>query len=220
MSYFIFNDIRSDDMKIYIEHLPPIVKPPIRYDIIRINGSSVVDIRENGFDAYEKTINIGLKDADIEQIMNWLRGKGKLIFSNEPDRYYDAYILDQIDYEKALRFRKARVTFLCQPYKHAIDEEETTSTHLINQGNTYCYPLMTIYGSGLVDVYVNGVKACRVNINQYITLDGEKQEAYKGNTLQNRYMEGDFPKFLPGENVITFAGNVTQVKTLVRSRWL
>jgi len=220
MSYFIFNDIRSDDMKIYIEHLPPIVKPPMRYDVIRVDGSSVIEIWEKGYDIYEKSITIGLKEADIEQVINWLRGKGKLIFSNELDKYYDAYIPEQIDYEKALRFRKAKVTFLCQPYKHATGEEETTSRLLINQGNTDCLPLMTIYGSGLVDVLVNGVKACTITINEYITLDGEKQEAYKGNILQNRNMVGEFPMLRPGENEISFVGNVTEVRTLVRSRWL
>jgi phage-related protein len=220
MSYFIFNDIRSDDMKIYIEHLPPIVKPPMRYELIKVDGSNIIDIKENGYDAYEKTLTIGLKEADIEKVMNWLRGKGKLIFSNELDKYYNACILDQIDYEKALRFRKARISFLCQPYKYATWEEETTSRYLINQGNIDCLPLMTIYGSGTVNVYVNEVKACTVTINQYITLDGEKQEAYKGDIIQNRYMTGDFPRLRPGENVISFTGNVTEVRTLVRSRWL
>jgi phage-related protein len=207
-------------MKIYVEHLPPIIKPPERYDIIRVDGNSVIGINDKGYDIYEKTVPIGLKEADIEQVMNWLRGKGKLIFSNELDKYYDVYIPAQIDYEKTLRFRKANITFLTQPYKHATGEEETTSRYLINQGNTVCLPLMTIYGSGTVEVRVNGIKVCTVTISEYITLDGEEQEAYKGAVLQNRVMVGDFPKLQPGENEISFTGNVTQVKTLVRSRWL
>lgn len=222
MSYFIFNGIRSDDMKIYIEHLPPIIKPPVRYDLIRVDGSSVIGVDEKGYDVYEKTVPIGLEEADIGAVLNWLRGKGQLIFSNEPDKYYDVYITSQIDYEKALRFRKANVTFLTQPYKHATGEAETTSRIVINQGNEDCLPIMTIYGSGKVDLLINGTKQCTITINEYITLDGEEKEAYKGSTLQNRNMVGGFPVLQPGLNEITFAGTgtITEVKTLVRSRWL
>jgi predicted phage tail component-like protein len=220
MSYFIFNSIRSDDLHLYIEHLPPIIKPPEKYELIKVNGSSVVRINQQGYDMYEKPISVGFREDNIENVMNWLRGQGKLILSNEPDKYYDVYIPKQIDYEKALRFRKANVVFLTQPYKHATGEEETTARTVINQGNTECLPLMTIYGSGAVDVLINGIKACTVTISEYITLDGEEQEASKGDVLQNRVMVGEFPKLSPGENILTFSGNVTNVKTLVRSRWL
>jgi phage-related protein len=81
---------------------------------------------------------------------------------------------------------------------------------------------MTIYGTGTVGVKVNGVLACTLTITDNITLDCEEQEAYKGTiaTSQNRQMVGDFPVFVPGVNVLTFTGTVTEVKTIVRSRWL
>ena len=220
MSYFIFKGIRSDDKKVIPEVLPPVVKPPEQYDIVRVDGSSKITINNNGYDAYEKTIPLGLWDTDLSEAADWLRGEGQLILSNEPEKYYDAFALERIDYTQALRFRKAKVTFLVQPYKHSSSEEETESRTLINQGNVDCLPLVTIYGSGYVGVYVNGVLQCTVNISQYITLDGEEEEAYKGGILQNRSMVGDFPIFAPGENTLTFTGNVTNVITLVRSRWL
>lgn len=219
-SYLIFNDIRSDSMKIYIEHLPPIVKPPERYDTIRIDGSSVIEFNPKGYDAYEKSIKIGFTEDNIDAVANWLRGKGKLIMSNELDKYYDVYIPGQIDYEKALRFRMADITFITQPYKHSSTEVETEAMEVINQGNTDCLPLMTIYGSGLVNVFVNDVKVCSIIVNEYVTLDGEAQEAYKGALSQNRVMIGDFPVLKPGVNTLSFTGTVTTVKTLVRSRWL
>lgn len=221
MSYFIFKDIHSDDMNITVESLPSIVKPPKRYDIIEIDGRDRVDIEVLGYKAYEKMVMIGFKnECDIWQAIDWLDGQGSLILSNELDKYYDAYVLEQIDFERTLRFRKASVSFLVQPYKHATGEEETTSRVVFNRGNVEARPIMTIYGNGAVDVLINGIKACTVTINEYITLDSDKMEAYKGSTLQNRLMIGDFPLLKPGENIISFNGNVTQVKTLVRSRWL
>lgn len=223
MSYFIFKDISSENFNnLIVENLPPISSPPQRYDIQEIDGSSKVNITELGYKAYEKPIKLGFKNHDTYNVESWLKGKGKLILSNELDKYYDAFVLEQIDYKQVLRFKTATVTFLVQPYKHATGEEETTSRVLINQGNTECLPLMTIYGSGSVGVLVNGVKQCDITVDGYVTLDGEEEEAYKDNldNRRNRVMIGKFPVFKPGENELSFTGNVTNVKTLVRSRWL
>lgn len=223
MSYFIFKGISSDNFKnLIIEKLPPIVAPPLRFEKHEIDGSSIIEIEELGYDTYDRPILLGFRDHNIYEISNWLKGKGRLILSNEPDKYYDAVILDRIDYNQVLRFTKAEISFLVQPYKHAVDEEETEARTLINQGNTECLPLMTIYGSGKVSVFVNDIKQCDITVDNYVTLDGEEKEAYKGDlsNRRNRVMIGDFPVFKPGENEITFTGNVTNVKTLVRSRWL
>ena len=223
MSYFIFKDISSENFNnLIVENLPPIVKPPKRYELQEVDGSSKIGVNVLGYKAYEKKIPLGFTNGDIYEVMDWLDGEGRLILSSEPDKYYNAFVSDQIDYERVLRFRKATVTFLVQPYKYATGEEETTSRVLINQGNTECLPLMTIYGSGNVGVFVNGVKQCDITIDGYVTLDSEEEEAYKDNldNRRNRVMIGKFPVLQPGENTLSFTGNVTNVKTLVRSRWL
>jgi phage-related protein len=207
-------------MGVIIERLPPIVKPPLRYNLIELDGNSRTDVETLGYKAYEKIIPIGFKEDNVDYVLNWLTGTGKLILSNEPDKYYNVFILEQIDYVKALRYRKADVPFLIQPYKYAVHEYETTSTALINQGNVDCFPLITIYGSGTVDVLVNSVEVCTVTIDGYITLDCEEQDAKNGTVLKNRSMVGKFPVFAPGLNALTFNGTVTQVTTLVRSRWI
>lgn len=223
MSYFIFKDISSENFKnLIVENLPPIVKPPKRYELQEIEGSSKIGVNILGYKAYEKKIPLGFTNHDIYDVMDWLDGEGNLILSNEPDKYYKAHMLNQIDYEQVLRFKKAEAIFFVQPYKYANGEEETESRVLINQGNTKCLPLMTIYGSGTVEIFVNGTKQCEITIDDYVTLDGEEEEAYKDNlnNRRNRVMIGKFPVLKPGENTLSFAGNVTNVKTLVRSRWL
>lgn len=223
MSYFIFKGISSENFtNLIVESLPPIVKPPMRYELIEVDGSDKTKVNVLGYKAYEKSISLGFRDGNIYDVMEWLNGSGKLILSNEPDKYYEAFVVSQIDYESALRFRKANVTFLVQPYKYAVDEEETEARTLINQGNIESLPLMTIFGSGAVGVYINGNKQCDIIIDGYVTLDSEEQEAYKDNlnNRRNRVMTGNFPVLQPGENILSFTGNVTNVKTLVRSRWL
>jgi len=43
------------------------------------------------------------------------------------------------------------------------------------------------------------------------------KEAYKGNTLMNDHMSGDFPVLKPGLNAISWSGNVTSV--IVKPNW-
>ena len=50
-----------------------------------------------------------------------------------------------------------------------------------------------------------------------IVIDCEMQEAYKGTTLMNERMAGDFPVLVPRLNGISWTGSVTSV--VVKPRW-
>ena len=58
--------------------------------------------------------------------------------------------------------------------------------------------------------------------NGYIVLDGDQMDAYKGDTLMNRYVAGDYNnlKFKVGANTLSWTGNVTQVTVENISRWV
>ena len=53
-----------------------------------------------------------------------------------------------------------------------------------------------------------------------VYLDSEKQDAYDGDALKNRNMEGEFPIFEKGINVITWSGTITYLQITKYSRWL
>ena len=53
-----------------------------------------------------------------------------------------------------------------------------------------------------------------------ITLDSQLQEAYSGATSLNSAMSGDFPKLLPGNNAVSWTGNVTKVDIQPNWRYL
>lgn len=221
MEWFNFKDINSRNKDIIIESLPSITRAPKRYISREIDG---IDGSKNeflGYGAYEKIVKIGLKNShNLDDLSNWLDGKGRLILSNEPSKYYNAEVLEQIDFEKALRFRKAEIKFLVQPFKHLSSEAITQNLTVLNQGYIDSKPKMTIYGNGIVNLYINGVSVCTLNITDYIALDSEELDATRNGILANRNMTGEFPKFKPGINVISFTGNVIKIETLVRSRWI
>ena len=84
-------------------------------------------------------------------------------------------------------------------------------------------PIITLTGSGKIEISVNGHAQFEVTIDDgYITVDSLLEECYKDNlnTLKNRSMGGEFPTLNTGENTITWTGNLTKIKIHPMSRWL
>lgn len=231
MNYIIWNNQDSRDIKgLLISELPPITKPNMRVKETVIDGVDGSIIEELGYESYDKTIAIGLKiGADLDKIMEFFTGNGEIVFSNEPERYYIARIIKAIDYTRLLRYKVAKVTFRVQPFKYNRVEiprkatTERTSMIVENIGNHTAKPLITITGSGTVELTVNGTPICNYTFpsgENTVLLDSEKQDAYWDNTLKNRNMYGDFPVFAKGNNTIAWSGTVTSIQISKYSRWV
>ena len=231
MSYFVFKNIDSRDVKgIIVSELPPITKPKMRVRIDTIDGKDGSETVNLGFEAYTKILKIGLsKGYDIDNIIAWLQGEGNIQFSNEPEKYYRVKIFDQIDYEKLLRFRTAEVKLYTQPFKYSATERlktlsvsGLTTAEVRNAGNYFSKPQVTFTGTGTVNISVNGVQKCVLDLGtgDSITLDADKQEAYTGAVLKNRKMDGNFITLDVGKNTITWTGNLSKIEILHYSRWL
>lgn len=231
MNYIIWNNKDSRDIKgLLISELPPITKPNMRVNEIVIDGVDGSIIEELGYESYDKTITIGLKiGADVDKVTDFFTGNGEVVFSNEPDKYYIARIIKNIDYERLLRYRIATVTFRVQPFKYSRVEvsrqatSERNSMIVENLGNHTAKPLITITAQGTVELTVNGNKAFHYDfatLHETVVFDSEKQDAYTGNVLKNRYMVGEFPIFEKGNNTISWSGAVTSIQIERYSRWL
>lgn len=231
MNYIIWNNKDSRDIKgLLISELPPITKPNMRVKETLIDGVDGSIIEELGYESYDKTIAIGLKiGADFDKVTEFFTGSGEIIFSNEPDKYYIARIIKSIDYARLLRYRIATVTFRVQPFKYnrvEVARQETserTSMIVENIGNHTAKPLITITGSGTVELSVNGAIVCNYTFPEgenTVLLDSEKQDAYWDNTLKNRNMIGEFPVFAKGNNTLAWSGAVEGIRITKYSRWL
>lgn len=231
MSYIIWKKKNSNDISgLIISELSPISKPKMRTNVTEIDGLDGDIVDYLGYKSYNKSVLIGLtKNYDIDEIIAYFNGSGKLVLSNEPDKYYNAQIIDSIDYNRLINFKKAIVKFYVQPYKFLLNEssyilEITTETSLsvLNKGLEKSKPIITLYGTGEIEILINGNSIFSVNMStdEYITIDSEKEEAYKGAVLKNRQMLGSFPELNPGTNVISWVGNLTKIEVAPRSRWL
>lgn len=229
MNYILWNGKDSRDIKgLIISELPPITKPNMRVRETIVDGVDGSIIEEMGYESYDKTVAISLKiGADVDQINEFFTGNGQVTFSNEPDRYYIARIIKSIDYARLLRYRVATVTFRVQPFKYDRVEVAREATEngitVRNIGNYTAKPLLYIEGTGTVEVTINGKAMFRYTFPEEgdaVYIDSEKQDAYLGDALKNRDMEGEFPILEKGINVITWSGTITFLQITKYSRWL
>lgn len=124
INYIELNGEKSTSVKgLIIQSLPPITKPKMRTSKEEIDGRDGDIITKLGYAAYDKEVSIGLHgDFDIDDAVAFLDSEGEVVFSNEPDKYYRYQILDEIDFERLVRFRTAKVKMHVQPFKHdAVD---------------------------------------------------------------------------------------------------
>lgn len=232
--YIIINGKKSTLINgLIITSLPPITKPKIRYRAEEIDGVDGDTINKLGYGAYDKTFEIGLSyNYNVDDVIEYFNTQGQITFSNEPDKYYNFTTLNQIDFEKLLRFKKAKITIHVQPFKYSNVEntkkfnftEASQSLTVRNNGNIYSKPVITLYGNGTINLSLNGIQVFTIALNGSMVLDTQSQNAYDLVTKDflNRYVTGDFKNLYlnVGVNTLSWTGNITKVEIDYCSRWI
>ncbi len=231
-NYIILNGVNSNTITgLLISTLPPITKPKQRTQTEEIDGRDGDIVTKLGYSAYDKEIEIGLYgDYDTDEVISYFNSEGTIVFSNEADKYYNYQILSQIDFNKLIRFKTAKVKLHVQPFKYPLVEAtinisgETTVT---NEGNIYARPVLNISGSGDVEVNLNGHQIFAIDLGEDetdITIDTTKMEAYNPDTtaLMNRQVTGDYNLFKieAGDNTVSITGSVINATISNYTRWL
>lgn len=231
-NYVIINGVNSNTINgLAINEMPPITKPSIRTNTEEIDGRDGDIVTRLGYSAYDKEMTIGLYgNYDLDEIMSYFNQSGTIIFSTETDKYYNFEILEQIDYEKLLKFKTATITMHCQPFKYEVNETPialASGDNIVrNKGNIYSKPIMYIEGTGTITISLEGNQVFNIVMgnNTEIEIDIEKLEAYNPNdgTLLNRIVTGDYDDFRleSGNNTIALGGTITSANIRMYSRWL
>ena len=231
-NYVVQNGKDSRYIKgLLIQELPPITKPLMRTSIEQIDGRDGDVITRLGYSAYDKKMKIGMfGDYDIDDIIPFFNSSGTVTFSNEPEKYYVYDILDAIDYERLMRFRTAEITYHVQPFKYSNIEKlkvfsnPTSDITIRNNGNYVSKPIIHIKGTGTINLSLNGVQLFRIDLSttNSITIDTGRLEAYNDDVLMNRYVVGDYDKFVlkVGANSVSWDGQLTYIAFEKLSRWI
>lgn len=139
MNYVVLNGVKSTTIKgLLIQSLPPISKPLMRTSIEEIDGRDGDIVTKLGYSAYDKPMSIGLfGDYNVDEVIQFFDSYGTVTFSNEPDKYYNYQIIEQIDFEKLIRFKTATVTFHVQPFKYSAVDDVFTFTNSLLRPKIY-----------------------------------------------------------------------------------
>ena len=229
--YFIWNGVDCRTKGIHVSELPPITIPLERSKQTNVPGRPGSLTQLEGDDVYDDmilTATCFIADpAQIPAIAAWLKGKGTVTFANRTGGHYNARIANQIPFEKVLRGNphcSFAVNFRCYPFWYQDNVSDVTITTsgdtITNPGSVYSEPLITVYGSGNITLMVGTTIVELTNVSSSIVLDCALKEAYKGTTLMNDHMSGDFPVLKPGLNAVSWSGNVTSVAISPRWRFL
>lgn len=212
-----------------ISELPDITHPDRRQEVIEVDGRDGDIVRYQGYSTYKKKVQVGLHGSyDIDAIINFFSGEGEFVFSNEPTKKYIGRVVDAVDFERLVRFRKGNVNITVQPYKKLVTEANVTGTTspktVHNAGYVDCLPKIVLTGTAgnVIALKLAGITFMTVTIppEGTITLDGEAKNCYNTNADKNQYVVGDFVALHAGDNVISWTGTLTGITITPNSRWL
>lgn len=226
----IINGVSSDTVAgLLICELPPITKPLMRTDIEEIDGRNGDIVTKLGYSAHDKTFSVGLtRGFDINEVIAFFAQSGTITFSNEADKYYLFDQLEQIDFERLVRFRTADATVHVQPFKYPVSEAAVSGSAspltVTNGGNATSAPSYTIKGSGDVTLSLDGYQILAISLGtgDEITVDVSTMDATGGGQLRNRSVTGDYSllALTPGEHTVSWTGSVTNVSITNYTRWI
>ena len=235
-NYIILNGISSETITgLLIQNLPPITKPKQRVNIEEIDGRDGDIVTYLGYGAYDKEFKIGLfGNYDVDEVIKYFNSSGTVTFSNEEDKYYNYQILDQIDFERLIRFKEATVKMHIQPFKYSnVESEKTftitnqTSINIRNNGNFISKPVLTITGTGTINLSLNNEQLFVIDLGETstsIVLDINNMNAYNPttNAYMNREVTGNYDNFVlnVGFNTISWSGTITKIEIQNYSRWI
>lgn len=245
MNDFTWKGLAASTAGLLVESLPPVTRPPVRYQQLALPGRAGALTLLEGTDVYEPYIREvramplpGLGQSGLHGIVAWLCGAGDVIFSHEPNRVQHAQILDQLDFVHAFeQQREGVIRFLCEPFKAQTPEEaaiifSSSNPTITNPGDVIAWPELTINGSGSVAVTINGTRQAYKGLvaGRLLHVDCLNGLAYTRasedpananyNTRTPVITYGDFPWLSPGSNAVALEGTVTALTIRPRWRWL
>lgn len=235
MGIIIFNGRSSKDYHIQVEHPPGYDFPERDYETVHVPGRNGDLIIDNG--SYKNVdrkyeISVGSMDrlfpSMARDISAWLHSGAaysRLEDSYEPEYYRMAAYVEEGNIENLL-FHGARVeiTFNCKPQrflKTGDKKKKIKNLEVIKNPTFYdALPIVLVYGGSNVGyvTFENTVINIMKGPKNPIIINSEVQDVYDNDESENRnsdvVLTNGFPVLKPGNNTISYSGDITSVEVI------
>ena len=225
---FYFNNISSEDLGLMVTKsvIPP--ASATQFETVSIPNRESPIFKEK---VQRKEITITIQTTIVEEnkvreIYKTLQGKGILVLSTEPDKYYNVTVQELVPEHIALYMGTLPISFICDPFAYSVNDSLVaygTTADIENNGTYYSEPLIKIFGTGDLTLTLNGETWNLTGVDGYIVIDSQRKLVYKDNTIMlSKISRADgrivFPCFNTGVNRISTTGTKLEVKK--NERWL
>ena len=230
MNFFVFK--RKDGLEVPSFQIGSIKEKPIIPRATRIMKSISIEGRDGTLTEDTKSYS----DIEIEfELINYkenlwetetiglLDGLGGELHLSWIEGWYKVNEVNVSIKEDITRLFNITISFKCGPFRQLEENKviltENNSTVLI-PGNYETDHITKIYGNGNISLFINDEQIVFKGVNEYITLDTARMYCYKDNNSENKKMIGEYVKFKPGLNTISWIGKVNKVELIYRGRFL
>lgn len=218
-----FNNNTNFDFNLFLENYPSIPIINEEYEEIRVegrNGSLYINkgTYEDKKIPFTFTILSTSLDIDFTRVYDWLSEMedNRLVWGML-DKCYRVKKVIYGNLEKEFRtIGEFDVNFICEPFSqdlNAIIYEITSNNFSFNYtGNAPGEPLIKVYGSGNIQLTVNGETMQINNVTDYVEIDSKLLQVRNSDkTSKDNDALGDFALFNKGINTISYMGTVTKL---------
>ena len=218
-----FNGYLSTDLKLFFKDKPSIEKLNEDYDTEDVEGrNGSLYINKGTYRDRKLSINFRLIAKDVyktfEFIENWLMtSKENRLFygSNEKVYIVKKVILNslQIEVKSVGNFT---VDFICKPFRQSPEPfiyKYTQTPSFFYQGDFEAEPIVTIVGSGNVQIAFNSEEFTVNNVVTSVTINTELMTCKLADGSYTSW-NGNFPTIQKGKNTVSVtSGTVTEITT-------
>jgi phage-related protein len=220
-----YNGVTASSLGAIVTSISPPVRAQRRIQAVEVPGrDGVVHIDDGTYGPITKVVGLGLVGmTKMDAVQAWLASSGTLVCSNEPGRAYKVTQVEAVEWERIGRtLYQTLVQFDAEPFRYlnpaAANIVLTAPGQIVNQGTVFAEPVITVEGTGEIDLAVGDVTLGIAGLASSITIDVPQRLAYHDGINLTGSLTGDeWPTLPMGSTAVSWTGSVTRI--IITPNW-